>query len=263
MRGSETGVCARVQKAAPHVFSWHCTAHCLSLASHKLDDITPMPALVALIREAARIGNQSAKREALKKWYSFLHNDSYLRLKKLHDIRWLSIANCIDRLLHSFVALLDCVMAVNKVPSMRTEASARLENLMRQPYVLPTLCVLQKLMDELWMCSKQLQQGLLTAEVLLDILDALKANVTASYLPPQPKASSDEDGLDSVPGSDGDSDAGGSSERDSLSGTESVVAASDEGSEDDEPEESEDEELIAPRFGRAFVELKEIGRAHV
>lgn len=106
MTGSTSGVAARLKAANPKIQSVHCSAHRLNLASSQAAD--SIPYLQRYQRIVSSIYNMTAhssqKKQAVEHCQQILQ-DPKLQLKRIHDIRWLSLETAISTIQRTLPSL--------------------------------------------------------------------------------------------------------------------------------------------------------------
>lgn len=99
MTGSNSGLATRVKKCNPYCIAWHCLVHQVALVSHVLKDDALFKKLEELLSELYSYFCRSPKRVEGLKLAQTMANTPQIKIKKQHDVRWLSVFACLDTLL--------------------------------------------------------------------------------------------------------------------------------------------------------------------
>ena len=116
MTGNKSGVATRFRQLSPHMINIHCMAHrfnlCTSLASK---DITYLKSTFEpVFRDIYYYFDKSANRAAELKELQKVLDCPQLKMKEVHDIRWLAFYEALNAVFHSWKALVKYFQANQK-----------------------------------------------------------------------------------------------------------------------------------------------------
>lgn len=106
MTGSKTGVATRFKEKSPHLISIHCMAHRLNLCTSKASNGIPyLREFEAIFTELYRYFDKSSNREAELKEIQKILDGSELKIREVHEIRWLAFFDALTAVFRSYKAL--------------------------------------------------------------------------------------------------------------------------------------------------------------
>lgn len=107
MTGHFSGVTALIHEDNPFCVSVHCVCHRLNLAvSQSCKDIAEMQTLTTIVSTIYNYISQSSKRAAKLKDLNEILGEKNIKLKRIFEIRWLSMGDAILAIIRNYEALL-------------------------------------------------------------------------------------------------------------------------------------------------------------
>jgi len=104
MRGSKDSVLSRLKKINPNLFDIHCLAHCFALIGSKAGKFLPNN-VDELVTKLSNYFSASPKRTNLLLKIEIELDINNLKILKKAGTRWISIQQCVDRILKLFPAI--------------------------------------------------------------------------------------------------------------------------------------------------------------
>ena len=106
MTGSKNGVATRFRSKCPHIVSIHCMAHRLNLCTSQASRNIPyMKQFEETFTQLYRFFEKSANREAELKEIQKVLDSPELKVREVHEIRWLAFYDALTAVFHSYRAL--------------------------------------------------------------------------------------------------------------------------------------------------------------
>ena len=136
MLGIHTGVQARLKADVPYLTSIHCVAHREALAARQAAEKVPyLQKVEGVLKATYSYFSRSTLRQGRLSEVQKLLDTSKSRLKRPHEIRWLSLIEAVEALCKTYDAVLTCLFADSDDPTASGLVILFLHTVLYSPYI--------------------------------------------------------------------------------------------------------------------------------
>ena len=179
MLGRENGVVKKLLSQNPYMMSMHCVAHKLALSSLDASKSVREVGFYEGVLHAlhSHFSRSSKRLEHLRIWQDILE-DPKVKPLAVHQVRWLSFANCVDNVRRTLHSLLKTLKTESEDDSM----AESLYNSLRTYKVLFLTHFFSDIMADIAMVSRKFQERGLSYNDLSQTLSAVCSSIEQQYL---------------------------------------------------------------------------------
>src|SRR5436853_1653879 len=114
MLGKRSGVAAKIAERNPHLFTTHCIAHRLALACNSAEKQSSFCKHVEnTMKSIYSFFSSSSKRQETLRQYQTILDHPILKIRQIHEIRWLSWYEAVKNLCLTIEPLMDTLLEMS------------------------------------------------------------------------------------------------------------------------------------------------------